>query len=47
MITLNPGQVTLAELRAIWEGAPVRLADSGWIAIDSAREHNLDLPSLR
>ena len=36
MITLEPGQVTLAELRAIWEGAPVTLADSGWAAIDAA-----------
>ena len=36
MITLNPGSVTLAELRAIWEGAPVALADSGWAAIDAA-----------
>ena len=35
-ITLNPGKVSLAELRAIWEGAPVRLADSGWTAIDAA-----------
>ena len=35
-ITLNPGKVTLAELRAIWEGAPVTLADSGWTAIDAA-----------
>src|ERR1041384_6163247 len=36
MITLNPGQVTLAELRAIWEGAPVKLAESGGTAIDAA-----------
>ena len=35
-IILNPGSVSLAELRAIWEGAPVRLADSGWAAIDAA-----------
>jgi histidine ammonia-lyase len=35
-IILNPGHVTLAELRAIWEGAPVTLADSGWTAIDEA-----------
>jgi len=35
-IILNPGSVTLTELRAIWDGAPVTLADSGWTAIDAA-----------
>jgi histidine ammonia-lyase len=37
-ITLNPGSVTLAELRAIWNGAPIRLADSAWSALDAAAE---------
>jgi histidine ammonia-lyase len=36
MITLNPGAVTLAELRAVWAGAPVTLADQAWAAIDAA-----------
>jgi histidine ammonia-lyase len=36
MITLRPGAVTLAELRAIWAGAPVQLAPAAWPAIDSA-----------
>jgi histidine ammonia-lyase len=36
VIILNPGSVTLAELRAIWEGAPVQLAETGWTAIDEA-----------
>ena len=36
VITLTPGSVTLAELRAIWKGAPIRLADTGWAAIDAA-----------
>jgi len=35
-VTLNPGAVTLAELRAIWAGAPVTLADKAWTAIDAA-----------
>jgi histidine ammonia-lyase len=35
-IILNPGAVTLAELRVIWNGAPVTLAESGWTAIDEA-----------
>ena len=38
MITLRPGSVTLAELRAIWDGAPVALADQAWAAIDAAAE---------
>jgi len=36
MIALAPGSVTLAELRAIWAGAPVALADDAWAAIDAA-----------
>jgi len=36
MTILHPGSVTLAELRAIWDGAPVALAASGWAAIDAA-----------
>src|SRR3954469_22342679 len=36
MITLNPGSVTLAELRAVWAGAPVRLTAGAWAAIDAA-----------
>jgi histidine ammonia-lyase len=36
VIILDPGRVTLAELRAIWDGAPVKLADGGWAAIDAA-----------
>ena len=36
MITLRPGSVTLAELRAMWAGAPVALANDAWSAIDSA-----------
>jgi histidine ammonia-lyase len=35
-ITLNPGAVTLAELRAIWDGAPVELSSDAWPAIDAA-----------
>ncbi|HEX8645004.1 MAG TPA: histidine ammonia-lyase [Allosphingosinicella sp.] len=36
MIALRPGAVTLAELRAIWAGAPVALADEAWHALDAA-----------
>jgi histidine ammonia-lyase len=36
VIDLRPGQVTLAELRAIWAGSPVRLADEAWGAVDRA-----------
>lgn len=36
MITLNPGAVTLAELRAIWAGASVELAGEAWAAIDAS-----------
>ena len=35
-ITLKPGSVTLAELRAVWEGAPVLLAEEGWAAVEAA-----------
>ena len=35
-VILNPGAVALAELRAIWEGAPVALAGSAWAAIDAS-----------
>ncbi len=36
MTALRPGSVSLAELRAIWDGAPVTLADEGWTAISEA-----------
>jgi histidine ammonia-lyase len=36
VIELKPGSVTLAELRAIWAGAPVRLTGGAWSAIDDA-----------
>ncbi len=36
MITLRPGSVTLAELRAVWDGAPVALADEAWGAIEAS-----------
>ncbi|HEX2763594.1 MAG TPA: histidine ammonia-lyase [Allosphingosinicella sp.] len=36
MIVLRPGSVTLAELRAVWAGAPVELAADAWGAIDAA-----------
>jgi histidine ammonia-lyase len=35
---LKPGKVTLAELRHIWDGAPVELEQSAWEAIDAAAE---------
>ena len=35
-VALRPGSVTLAELRAVWAGAPVELAPEAWSAIDSA-----------
>ena len=37
-ILLEPGSVTLAQLRAIWDGAEVRLADQAWDALDRASE---------
>jgi histidine ammonia-lyase len=36
MITLRPGSIALAELRAVWDGAPVALADQAWAAIDAS-----------
>jgi histidine ammonia-lyase len=38
VISLRPGSVTLAELRAIWGGAPASLADEAWAAIDAAAQ---------
>jgi histidine ammonia-lyase len=35
-LPLTPGSVTLAQLRAIWAGAPVRLANEAWPAVESA-----------
>jgi len=35
-VTLNPGSVTLAELRAVWTGAPVSLHADAWTAIDAS-----------
>jgi histidine ammonia-lyase len=37
-VSLNPGTVTLAELRSVWRGAPVSLADAAWTAISAAAE---------
>jgi histidine ammonia-lyase len=37
-ITLAPGSVSLPELRAIWNGAPVALAPEAYAAIDAAAE---------
>jgi len=37
-ILLDPGHVTLAELRAVWEGAPVALAEEAWGALAAASE---------
>ena len=39
MITLNPGTVALGDLRAIWDGAPVALADKAWAAVDAAAKN--------
>jgi histidine ammonia-lyase len=36
MIALRPGSVSLAELRAIWEGAAVELHGDAWAAIDAS-----------
>jgi histidine ammonia-lyase len=38
MIMLHPGSVTLAELRAIWDGGAVALAPDAWAAIDAASQ---------
>jgi len=37
-ITLRPGSVPVAELRAIWDGAPVALDGDGWRALETAAE---------
>lgn len=37
-VILLPGSVTLAELRAVWNGAPVTLGDIAWTAIAAAAE---------
>ena len=37
-IILKPGSVTLAHLRAIWAGAPVRLDEEAFAAIDGAAD---------
>src|ERR1044072_4212512 len=39
MIVRRPGAVTLAELRAVWAGAPVALHDEAWAAIDASAEN--------
>jgi histidine ammonia-lyase len=35
-VLLRPGSVALAELRQVWAGASVALADTAWAAIDAA-----------
>ena len=35
-IVLKPGSVSLAELRAIWAGAPVALDESAWAPVEAA-----------
>lgn len=35
---LSPGAVTLADLRAVWAGAPVELAPDVWSAIDASAD---------
>jgi histidine ammonia-lyase len=35
-IVLRPGSVTLAELRAVWAGAPVALDDAAWGPVEQA-----------
>jgi histidine ammonia-lyase len=37
-VTLIPGAVTLAELRAVWAGAPVALADAAWAPVEASAE---------
>ena len=37
-VTLRPGSVSLAELRRIWAGDAIALADSAWDAIDAAAQ---------
>jgi histidine ammonia-lyase len=36
VIELEPGSVTLDQLREVWRGAPVRLSQGGWSAIEAA-----------
>jgi len=36
LVTVNPGAVSLADLRAIWAGAPVQLHADAWAAIDES-----------
>jgi histidine ammonia-lyase len=38
VVRLSPGAVTLAELRAVWSGAPVSLSLEAWNAIAAASE---------
>jgi histidine ammonia-lyase len=38
-IVLSPGSVTLADLRAVWSGAPVALHGDAWAAITAAAEN--------
>ena len=38
MIILRPGSVTLAQLRAVWEGAAVALHAEAWAAIDASAQ---------
>jgi histidine ammonia-lyase len=37
-VTLRPGSVPLSDLRAIWSGAPVTLAEQGWRAVEAAAQ---------
>ena len=37
-IVLRPGSVSLAELRAVWAGAPVALSEEGFAALDAAAD---------
>ncbi|MBA3677447.1 MAG: histidine ammonia-lyase [Sphingosinicella sp.] len=37
-ISLTPGSVTLDQLRSVWTGAPIELAEQGWAALDVASE---------
>ncbi len=37
-ISLNPGSVTLDELRRVWTGAPIVLAEHAWTALDAASD---------
>src|SRR3954468_7856947 len=37
-LALEPGAVTLAELRAVWEGAAVELHSEAWTAIAAAAD---------